>query len=55
MLQDVAEGFADLAEAGEEGYEGLNENAELASDAATRYARLQDAVLDLSENYDDYS
>ena len=54
MLQEVAEGFADMAEAGEEGYEGLNENAELASEAATRYVRLQDAVLDLSENYEDY-
>ena len=54
ILQDVAEGFAEMAEAGVEGYEGLNENAELASDAATRYVRLQEAVLDLSENYDDY-
>ena len=55
MLQEVAEGFADMAEAGEEGYDSLNENAELASDAATRYIRLQDAVLDLSDNYDDYA
>ena len=55
MLQEVAEGFADMAEAGEEGYDSLNENAELASDAATRYVRLQDAVLDLSDNYDDYA
>lgn len=54
-VQEVAESFAELAKKGEKAYEGLDENAELASDAATRFVRLQDAVKDLCDNYDDYA
>ena len=54
QVEAIADAFLDLAEAGEEQYESLKDDAEGLKDAAVRYARLQDAVLDLSENYDDY-
>ena len=54
MLKEVAEAFTDLADSENESYDSLENNAEATGDAATRYVRLQDAVLDLSENYDDY-
>lgn len=57
-IQDIAEAFHDMGEAGEEGFEGLGEDseeaAEAAKDAAVRYKRLNNAVIDLSENYDEY-
>lgn len=55
MLKEVAEAFTDLADSENESYDSLENNAEAIGDAATRYVRLQDAVLDLSENYDDYN
>jgi hypothetical protein len=33
----------------------VEEKAAIATDAATRYVRLQEAVMDLSENYEDYN
>lgn len=50
-VESLAEQYVRYAEQGREGYEGLNENAELAADAATRYIRLNDAVADLGKNY----
>ena len=32
----------------------IEDKAEIAADAATRYVRLQEAVIDLSENYEEY-
>ena len=52
-VQALAEQYARYAEQGRAGYEGLNENAELAADAATRYIRLNDAVADLGKNYEE--
>ena len=54
LIEDVTDAFIDMAEAGEEGYEILGKDAEAAKDAAIRFGRLQNAVLDLSENLDDY-
>ena len=53
-ISSVADQFVRLAEAGQAGYEGLDQNAELASDAAVRYIRLNDALSDLYDNLDDY-
>ena len=50
--------FSDLnAERKSKGVDPLKteEMAEIATDAATRYIRLQEAVIDLSENYEDYN
>lgn len=52
-VQALAEQYVRYAEQGRAGYEGLNENAELAADAATRYIRLNDAVADLGKNYEE--
>ena len=52
-VQALAEQYARYAEQGRAGYEGLNKNAELAADAATRYIRLNDAVADLGKNYEE--
>lgn len=55
MLQEVAEGFLEAADAGDEMYAALKGNAEKASDVARDYIRMNNAVLDLSDNYDDYA
>ena len=52
-VESLAEQYVRYAEQGRAGYEGLNENAELAADAATRYIRLNDAVADLGKNYEE--
>ena len=52
-VESLAEQYVRYAEEGIEGYKGLNENAELAADAATRYIRLNDAVADLGKNYEE--
>ena len=52
-ISNLADSYAKLAESNEEAYSGLDTNAELAADAATRYIRLNDAVADLQKNYDD--
>ena len=52
-VQSLAEQYVRYAEQGRAGYEGLDENAELAADAATRYLRLNDAVADLGKNYEE--
>jgi hypothetical protein len=33
----------------------MKDSPELASDAAIRYTRLQDAIADLKDNYEEYS
>lgn len=53
-ISSVADQFIRMAEAGQAGYEGLDQNAELATDAATRYIRLNDALADLYDNLDSY-
>lgn len=53
-ISEVAKRFAEMGQAGEAGYEGLEENAQLAADAATRYIRLNDAIVDLYDNFDKY-
>ena len=51
-ISELADEYARLASEGQAEYAGLNENAELAADAATRYIRLNDAIADLQKNYD---
>lgn len=51
-IQSLAAQYSEFAAAGDEAYEGLDKNAELAADAATRYIRLNDAIADLQQNYD---
>ena len=51
-IQTLAAQYSELADQEAAGYEGLNQNAELAADAATRYIRLNDAIADLQQNYD---
>ena len=50
-----AERISKLAEVLAEGNEALLNNSELATDAAVRNIRLNDAVEDLYDNWDDYS
>ena len=59
-VQDLAANFSQLAQQYEETqdaslkeYEGLNENAQAAADAAVRYIRLNDAIADMQQHYDD--
>ena len=54
QLNDVAKAFSDMDEIMGDNTATTEEIAEAASDAAVRYVRLQDAVIDLSENYEDY-
>ena len=51
-IQALADRYAELASQGQQAYEGLDQNAELAVDAATRYIKLNDAITDLQQNYD---
>lgn len=51
-ISELADEYAKLAAEGQAEYAGLNQNAELAADAATRYIRLNDAIADLQKNYD---
>ena len=44
--------YAETHDASLKAYEGLDQNAELAADAATRYIRLNDAIADMQKNYD---
>lgn len=59
-VQDLAANFSQLAQqyaknqdASLKEYEGLNENAQAAADAAVRYIRLNDAIADMQQHYDD--
>ena len=51
-ISSLANQYARLAEAGNEAYGGLQDSAELAVEAATRYIRLNDAIADLQQNYE---
>ena len=51
-ISELADEYARLAAEGQAEYAGLDQNAELAADAATRYIRLNDAIADLQKNYD---
>lgn len=53
-VEDLAEAFQDLSKTGKEQYKILGEDGEAVADAAIRYNRLNEAVLDLADNYDDY-
>ena len=53
-IEDVARSMLEMADAGEEEYQYLKDSPELASDAATRYVRLQEAIEDLKDNYEEY-
>ena len=55
VLEDAADGFLKVAEAGKEEYQILKDDAEALKDASVRYVRLNEAVLDLADNYDDYA
>lgn len=49
---ELGQQYADSGDASLKAYQGLNQNAELAADAATRYIRLNDAIADMQKNYD---
>lgn len=53
-IRDVANEFQELAEAGDEQYVSLKDNANLATDSAVAHLRLNEAVLELAENQEDY-
>ena len=50
-ISDLANKYIELANQGVQAYEGLNRNAELAADAATRYIRLNDSIENLQKNF----
>ena len=50
-ISDLANRYVELANQGVQAYEGLNRNAELAADAATRYIRLNDSIENLQKNF----
>lgn len=50
-ISDLAKRYVELANEGVQAYQGLNENAELASDAAVRYIRLNDSIENLQKNF----
>ena len=54
QIKEVSKAFSKMDKIMDKNTATTEEIAEAASDAAIRYIRLQDAVLDLSENYDDY-
>jgi hypothetical protein len=54
-LTDVAEGFRELGEEGDKAYKNIKDNSEALVDAARVYMRMNGAIVDLRENYDDYS
>jgi septal ring factor EnvC (AmiA/AmiB activator) len=54
-VEELARAFQKMGKAGQEGYESLADDAEAATDAAVRYKRLNNAVEDLADNYDDYA
>ena len=53
-VEDVADAFEALADSSEDKYAILKEDGEALADASVRYVRLNEAVLDLADNYDDY-
>lgn len=53
-IEDLTKAFLKEAKSGAETLENVKDNSIAAADAAVKYKRLNDAVLDISENYDDY-
>ena len=53
-VETIADAFLELAAGEEAAYDILEEDAEALADASIRYKRLNDAVLDLATNYNDY-
>ena len=54
-LKDVAKGFRELGEEGHKAYKNIKDDSEALVDAARVYMRMNEAIVDLKENYDDYS
>lgn len=59
-IEELSDNYAELAESGEEAYQSLKKadgeiDSEAVTDAAVRYKRLNKAVEDIRENYDDYA
>ena len=55
MVSEVAEAFVEAGKAGDEMYKTLVDNADEAAQVARTYIRVNNAVLDLSEHYEDYA
>lgn len=53
-IEDLTKAFLKEAESGDKALENVKDNSVAAADAAVKYKRLNDAVLDISENYNDY-
>lgn len=54
-IEDLTKAFLEEAKNGDTTLENVKDNSIAAADAAVKYKRLNDAVLDISENYDDYT
>ena len=54
-ISSLANSYAQLADQEDPAYAGLSNNAELATDAAVEYIRLNDAIADLQTNYKEVS
>ena len=52
-IEDIAHHYQELGASGDETYAALANNAELASDAAVRYLRLNRGLEDLQDSYED--
>lgn len=53
-IEDLTKAFLKEAESGDKTLKNVKDNSIAAADAAVKYKRLNDAVLDISESYDDY-
>lgn len=53
-LTSLGDALLEMSREGEEGYELLKDNADLAAQTTVDYARLNRGILDLSESYGDY-
>lgn len=54
-VDNVSDALLEMSESGAKGYEILKDDAEALHDAAVRTVRVNEAVVDLSENYDSYA
>ena len=54
QVETVADAFRDMADAGVEGMEALQDDEEAVKDASVRYMQLNEAIEDIYDNYEDY-
>jgi hypothetical protein len=53
--QDLAQAYLEMAAAGEEGYEYMEDSEELATQAAIKHLEYNEAICELIDNAEDYA